>query len=121
MFICGVTGADFCYNTGLLSIDYDLTKMSKTVVNAQINNINSSPSSYVNKTIKITGSYVGGAYPMVSVGYDAKGCCQVGLEFVLANGNYPTEGSQITVTGTLQTYYEGDQLYCHLVNASLVR
>ena len=51
--------------------------------------------------------------------YDAAGCCAEGIEFVLADGDYPKEGTQITVTGTFTTYNEGDKQYIQLKDATV--
>lgn len=52
------------------------------------------------------------------------GCCAQGLEFVLAGDytypeDYPELGTEITVTGTFQTYEEDGYLYCHLIDARM--
>ena len=36
--------------------------------------------------------------------YDAFACCQQGVEFVLTDGDYPEEGTTITVVGRYETY-----------------
>ena len=55
---------------------------------------------------------------------DATACCQQGMEFELAGGQDATEflsaEDEITVVGTLDTYMEGEYMYCTLRNAELV-
>ena len=55
--------------------------------------------------------------------FDATACCSQGIEFVLAGDTgaeaYPPVDTEITVTGTFQTYDENGILYCHLVDATL--
>ena len=54
---------------------------------------------------------------------DATACCSQGIEFLL-DGNYtypndyPQIGTEITVEGVFDTYYEGAYRYCQLINAS---
>ena len=93
------------------------------------------PENYVGKTIKAKGPmdvYVcseeekalyGNEYYFYVVIQDATACCQQGLEFVLKDDpgypeGYPSIGTEITVTGRYETYYEGDKMYAHLVDAS---
>ena len=53
---------------------------------------------------------------------DATACCSQGLEFFLAGeytypDDYPELGTEITVSGTFETYDEDGYMYCHLVDA----
>lgn len=55
---------------------------------------------------------------------DATACCQQGLEFVPTGSckypeDFPALGAEISVTGEFQTYMEGENMYCHLINATL--
>ncbi|MBP3729235.1 MAG: hypothetical protein J6H18_03085, partial [Lachnospiraceae bacterium] len=55
---------------------------------------------------------------------DATACCSQGLEFVLAKeraypAEYPEKGSEITVSGVFEIYWEGDYYYCRLKDAEM--
>ena len=57
---------------------------------------------------------------------DATACCSQGIEFVLDGDytypdDYPNVNSEITVTGTFDTYTEQGSLYCQLLNATIKR
>lgn len=118
-------------------IDVDLTKLSSTMVYSEVYNMMCDPSSYVGKTVKMTGRFTlyqatdGDGQPVPDQLYyacviaDATACCQQGLEFILAGNkqypeDYPELSKEITVVGEFQTYMEGTRMYCHLVNAQLV-
>lgn len=107
-------------------IDYDLTKLSTTMVYASVYDMLIAPDTYIDKTVKITGEYyvysdptTGGIYHLVMI-TDATLCCQQGIEFVLIDGEYPTEGETITVVGSFNTYEELGYTYCELQNAAIV-
>lgn len=109
------------------TVDVDLTKLSSTVVYAEVYNMMVKPEEYMGKVIKMTGLYT--MYRDESSGLvyyacrieDALACCAQGIEFVLAPGyEYPTElGSEITVIGTFDTYTEGTTRYCTLRDSVL--
>ena len=52
--------------------------------------------------------------------YDALACCQQGVEFVLTDGDYPEEGTTITVVGRYETYTTPYYDYFHLVDTQSV-
>ncbi len=120
------------------SIDVDLTKLSSTMVYSEVYAMMTSPQDYIGKTVKMNGQFAlyqatdANGQPVPDQIYfacviaDATACCQQGLEFVLAGNakypdDYPELGTEITVVGEFQTYMEGTQQYCHLVNAELVK
>ena len=106
-------------------IDIDLPSMSSTIVYAQVYDMISKPDKYIGKTVRMTGTF--GDYYDTSTGNhyygcivkDATACCAQGIEFVPVSDykypdDYPEVGSEITITGTFSTYYEGDDIYCTL-------
>ena len=112
------------------SVDVDLTALSSTMVYSEVYNMMSSPEKYVGKSVRMAGKFVPYTnqdetlyYPAVVIA-DATACCSQGLEFVLKGDkvypqDYPAEQSEVTVRGIFQTYYEGEQLFCHLIDAEL--
>ena len=55
---------------------------------------------------------------------DATACCSQGIEFLWKGdhpypADYPEPGTEITVTGTFDTYYEGEYTYCQLIDAEV--
>lgn len=116
------------------SIDVDLTKLSSTMVYSEVYAMMTSPQDYIGKTVKMNGQFAlyqatdANGQPVPDQIYfacviaDATACCQQGLEFVLAGDykypdDYPELGTDITVVGEFQTYMEGTQQYCHLIDA----
>lgn len=115
-------------------IDVDLTKLSSTMVYSEVYNMMTTPTDYLGKQVKMTGQFaiyqptdangqpVDGQIYFACIIADATACCQQGLEFILAGDysypdDYPELGTDITVSGEFQTYMEGTQQYCHLINA----
>lgn len=119
-----------------VQIDLDLTKLSSTMVYAEVYNMTTSPEAYIGKTVKMTGSFTifqatddyGQVIPdslyFACIIADAAACCAQGIEFVLEGDyaypdDYPELESSITITGEFQTYEENGRTYVHLVNATM--
>lgn len=114
-------------------IDYDLTQMGSDMIYATVYQLMVNPNDYIGKTIKMNGLYYAAYYEPTGQYYhyciikDATACCAQGMEFVWDNGNhkypddYPEDYSEITVTGTFETYQEDNDsnLYCRLSNAAM--
>ena len=109
-------------------IDVDLTKLSSTMVYSEVYNMMVSPDNYTGKTVKMNGAFAYYEDPETKKQYfaciiaDATACCSQGLEFILTGehtypNDYPELNSEITVTGTFETYEENGYNYCRLVNA----
>ena len=112
-------------------IDIDLTQLSATMVYSEVYNMVYSPENYIGKTVRMNGSFamyhdeVTDAYYFACIIADATACCSQGIEFVLSGEHsypedYPELGSEITVTGTFGTYMEGENMYCTLLDSTLV-
>ena len=109
-------------------IDVDLTRLSSTMVYSEVYNMMYAPEDYIGKTVKMDGAFViyegeGQDYYACLIA-DATSCCAQGLEFVWAGDHsypedYPELGSSITVMGVFETYFEGEYMYCHLVDAEV--
>lgn len=111
-------------------LDLDLTKLSGTVVYSQVYDMMSRPDSYMGQRIKINGSFSYYQDPDTKQEYfaaiiaDATACCAQGIEFVWKGehaypADYPPLDTDITVTGTFDTYYEGEAMYVQLVDADV--
>ena len=109
--------------------DIDLTDMSSTMVYSEVYNMMTEPDKYMGKSVKMTGTFA--VYEGDERNYyaciisDATACCSQGIEFVLDGEyvypqDYPELGSEITVTGTFDTYYEDDIMYCQLCGAKML-
>ncbi len=114
-----------------LAADLDLSKLSGTVVYAQVYNLMVDYESWLGKVIKMSGYYSAfedterGVVYHACVIPDATACCAQGIEFIWAGehswpDDYPEEGTDITVTGRLAVYEEDGTMYLHLVDAELV-
>lgn len=114
-------------------IDIDLTALSRTMVYSEVYNMMMTPENYIGKVVRMNGlcstfesAAVDGQEARVyytCIIFDATACCSQGIEFVLVGDTgaeaYPPVDTEITVTGTFQTYDENGILYCHLVDATL--
>ena len=109
--------------------DVDLTTLSSTMVYSEVYNMLAEPAKYMGKKIKMAGTFA--VYQGEDKNYyaclisDATACCSQGIEFVLDGEyrfpeDYPELGTEITVTGYFDTYYEGEEMYCQLIHAELV-
>ena len=101
------------------------------IVYAQVSNMLSHSDEYMGKTVKIKGKFVvyqdnnTGKLYYACVIPDATACCQQGFEFILADErkfpeDYPAIGSEITVSGTFDTYQEGEYVYVTLRDAVML-
>lgn len=111
-------------------VDIDLTKLSSTLVYSEVYNMMVSPDQYLGRTVRMKGQFAVYEDPQSNSVYfacvidDATACCSQGLEFVLEDSytypdDYPSLGTEISVTGEFQTYMEDSNLYCHLIHATL--
>lgn len=111
-------------------IQLDLSGMSGTVVYSMIYNIMAEPEQYLGKVIRIAGYYSAFENPDLDVIYhscvipDATACCAQGMEFVWYGehkypDDYPEFGTNMIVTGRLESYVEGEYMYLHLVDADV--
>lgn len=116
--------------TNASDIDVDLTRLSSTMVYSEVNNMMTTPESYVGKVVRMNGKLAVYKYPernyYTCIIKDATACCQQGMEFLWAGDHkypddYPNEGDGIIVTGIFDIYYEGDNKYVQLKDASLIR
>ena len=111
---------------GELRIDVDLTKLSSTMVYAEVYNMMSAPELYTGSGIRMKGNFAhfegNGRHYFSCVIADATACCAQGIEFVLKDerkypDEYPEEGNEITVSGVFDIYYEGETMYAQLIDA----
>lgn len=114
-------------------VDYDLTKMNSDMVYASVYQLMVDPNTYVGKTFKMKGTYYSTFYEPTNKYYhyliieDAAACCAQGIEFIWDDGShiypdeYPNNEAQVEVSGTFETYKEGDdeRLYCRINNAAM--
>lgn len=108
------------------TVDVDLTKLSSTMVYAEVYNMLVFPDEYLGKLVRMNGVFAygegEGRYYFACIISDATACCSQGIEFVLKDGRkfpdeYPSVGTEITVVGVFDTYYEGTYRYCQLIDA----
>lgn len=111
-------------------IDYDLTKMSSTMIYSQIYDMQVTPEDYIGKIIRVRGTFslyidakTGKEYHSIVVA-DALSCCASGLEFEVPVdrekvGETLAIGQEIIITGSYDTYKEGIINYSVLRDAEL--
>ena len=109
-------------------IDIDLTRMSSTMVYAEVSNMMYCPDDYVGKIVRMQGQNINSYYDVTEQTYhsvliaDATACCAQGLEYVLADENavYPESDAAVTVIGEFELYEELGMTYCRLKDAAIV-
>lgn len=110
-------------------VDLDLTVLSGTVVYSQVFNMTQDPEAYSGMVVKLKGnlSYyqdpdTGKEY-FAAVIADATACCAQGIEFVWDGHKYPEDypplDTELTVTGTFNTYEENGFVYLQLKDAEV--
>lgn len=99
--------------------DIDMTKMSATMIYAEVFNMLIMPEEYTNKVIKVAGNFrvfedetTGERFFAILIP-DATKCCQQGIEFIWQGdhsypGDYPAIDEEITITGTYNCKEYGD-------------
>ncbi|MBQ9609369.1 MAG: hypothetical protein IJV15_08005 [Lachnospiraceae bacterium] len=108
--------------------DVDLTQLSSTMVYSEVYNMTTAPDDYLGKKVKMSGPFsvytdeTTGKNYFACIIQDAAACCAQGIEFELEGNytypeNYPTVGTEITVSGTFDVYEEDGYQYCTLRNA----
>lgn len=91
-------------------VDVDLTKLNANMLYSAVFDIVENPAEYRGKTIKIRGTYFAlhdpakNEYHHSCVIWDATACCMQGMEFELADKNYPPNESEITLIGKFDVY-----------------
>lgn len=109
-------------------VDVDLTKLSSIMVYSEVFGMVNEPDTYLGKVVKMSGlfavSEANGQRYFACIVQDATACCQQGMEFRTKDelsypGDYPAEGTEITVTGVFSTYLEDGYTYIELQDAIL--
>lgn len=104
-------------------VDLDLTRLSATMVFAEVAAMVRTPEDYLGKTVRMAGSLaVHEANPELGIDYfytvviqDATACCQQGMEFIWTEGTLPEAGTGLVVTGTFAEYDCGGLPSYHIV------
>jgi len=111
-------------------VTLDLSKMSGTVVYAQVYQMIVTPEAYEGARIRVRGELNYYRDPHTNREYfaaviqDATACCAQGMEFVWRGehcypDDYPPLGTEITVTGVFGTYWENGMEYVQLGDAEV--
>lgn len=106
--------------------DVDLTKMSATMVYAEVYNIMTEPDAYLGKKIRARGPFDALDWEETNLTYyyviisDATACCQTGIEFIWDDNthaypeDYPAKESIIEIVGTFSSYEELGKTYYYI-------
>ena len=104
-------------NDSAIEVDVDLTKMSATMVYAEIFNLIIDADSYAGKKIRMKGFFNVLKNPNDnSTSFavfipDATACCQQGVEFKFDFGtDFPQQNDEIIVTGTYKVVYDENDI-----------
>ena len=113
-------------------IDVDLTKLSSSMVYAEVFNMMVQPQDYVGKQVKMAGTLQRsqmykedgtedpGKYSYACIIKDALACCSQGIQFISAGQlTYPEDDTEILVIGRFETYEENGYTYCYLADAQM--
>lgn len=107
-------------------IDIDLTKLSPTLVYAEVSGMVYEPYDYLGKVIRMSGLCASAHDEETGVTYyaiiipDATACCAQGIEYLLLDGyDYPEDGGKAAVTGIFTLYEENGLYYCRLDEAAI--
>ena len=110
-------------------VDLDLTVLSGTVVYSQVYDMMMEPERYMGMQVRMKGSFSYFQDPNTMKEYfaviiaDATACCAQGIEFVWDGHkypeDYPTLGTELTVTGAFSTYEENGFTYLQLKDAEV--
>lgn len=104
----------------------DLTDLNKDMVYAMVYQMMVDPDRFKGKEVKMKGLFTVYSDEETEDNYfsvlieDALACCTYGIEFIWDDGSriypddYPQVDSVITVTGTVETYYEEGNPYQYL-------
>lgn len=109
------------------NIDFDLTKMSATMIYAEVFNMLIEPEKYENKRLKMKGLFTiyneGTNDEVYSVIVpDATACCQQGIEFFYDfKDNKPVANSEITVTGIFNVHMLSDGISYNYIKAEKIQ
>ena len=114
-------------------IDIDFTTKDETYIQTLYYSMESYPSEYINKIVKISGPFSpyesnnpNSCFPAIFLFKDSTGCCDYCFEFLLYDvpvcpykgGNgYPLLNEEATIVGRFDKYLEGSTVYIHLVDA----
>ena len=112
-------------------VDLDLSALSGTVVYSQVYDMVENPDRYMGQKIRVKGNFTYFQNEDTRQEYfaaviaDATACCAQGIEFVWKGNHaypqdYPPLDTEITVTGTFNTYEEDGYAYLQLTDADLV-
>ncbi len=130
---CGTNKASSTENTAQVSnsaesnFDIDLTGMSSTMVYAQVNEMITTPTDFVNKSVKLSGTFSSEPSEFEGVNYyfvviaDATSCCSQGFEFIyyendnaVSNESYPEVGAEVEISGVYTSYDENGSTYYYV-------
>ena len=106
-------------------IQFDISEMNETMAFSMLFQITMSPDFFLDTTIKINGRFLrdysdfSGRYYNYVMVTDEAGCCQNGLEFLIANkenieSNYPSQNEEISIIGTLKMLEAGGYEYPYI-------
>ena len=110
-------------------VDLDLSALSGTVVYSQVYDMMMEPERYMGMQVRMKGSFSYFHDPDTMKEYfavviaDATACCAQGIEFVWDGHKYPEDypslGTELTVTGAFSTYEENGLTYLQLKDAEV--
>jgi len=107
------------------NVDIDLTRLSATMLAAEVTNIYNNGNANIGKTIRVRGDYFNFYNAEMDIHFhyvltlNEDDCCQEGFEFRLSGDHvypddYPQIGTSIEVTGVFSSYEELGMIFYYL-------
>ena len=118
LLICAFAAACSNAEQPVGGVEVDLTRLSVTMMYAEVDNIVKNPEDYIGKTIKMSGPYyavynAADRYRHFVAVEEADACCMRGLEFEYPEDSLE-EKTRIEVTGIYSSYEDGGKAYYYL-------
>ena len=128
LLLAGCSGRNAAeFRLGSDGVDLDLTRLSSTMIYAEVYNMRYAPDDYYGKIVRIEGLF--SAYPNPETGEyyynciipDATACCSQGLQFFVADelvypDDFPENGETVTLRGVF-SLDENNVYMCAITDA----
>ena len=108
------------------ALETDPARIEQELAYIEAVNMNIWPQDYVGKTRTVTGESTSKYFAVTDQTYysvaviNKDGTSTEKVEYLLADGAYPSDGTPVTVTGEFEVYLENGIQYCRLKDAQIL-
>ena len=108
------------------SVDTDPARTEQMLAYSQAVNMKVTPEDYIGQIRTLRGQSTSEYFAVTGKTYysllipNADGSYTEKIEYLLADGDYPGDGCEVTVTGAFDVYQENGIPYCRLANAKII-